>query len=65
MPKIPPIFVKGKINMLWSGEVAGQLLANGLLCWCSALVLCSAGGKPAKGRQGLTGDVALSITPSP
>ena len=26
--------------LLWSGEVAGQLLANGLLCWCSA---CSGG----------------------
>ena len=22
MPKIPPIFVKGKIKLLWSGEVA-------------------------------------------
>ena len=64
MPKIPLIFVKGKINMLWSGEVAGQLLAMVcLLCWCSAGALLW--WSPLEGRQGQAGDVALSITPSP
>ena len=60
MPKIPPIFVKGKIKLLWSGEVAGQLLALLVLCWCSAGCCSAMVVKPIRiGKSEVTG---LSVT---
>ena len=55
MPKIPPIFVKGKINMLGSGEVAGQLLA--LVALLRVLLACSCSVKPAKRLSGKASDI--------
>ena len=46
MPKIPPISVKGKIKLLWSGAVAGRQLANGLLLLAAVRGAPLANGKP-------------------
>ena len=52
MPKIPLIFVKGKIKLLWSVAVRGAPLANGLLLLAAVCGTPLANGKPAKGKAG-------------
>ena len=46
MPKIPPIFVKGNIKLLWSVAVRGAPLALGLLLLAAVCGTPLANGKP-------------------
>ena len=62
MPKIPPIFVKGKIKLLWSVAVRGAPLALGLLALLVLMVCLLWWSSPLKGKAGARNDQVSSVT---